>query len=238
MDQVSLWIALGAGLVSFFSPCIFPILPAYVSHLTGGRIQEQKLKVDQHLLLQRSFAFVTGFSLVFILMGASATFIGQLFTANRQLIEHISGILIIVFGLQTLGAFPFSFLMKEKKWDHQLKQPKNWFSSVLLGVAFGSGWTPCVGLTLSSILLLASSSNTFSEGMLMLTVYSFGMAIPFLLISLMMTKSVRIIRTINQYLGKISVVNGAIMIVLGLLVFTGQMTKISAYFAQYSFFTF
>lgn len=238
MEQVTLWIALGGGLLSFFSPCVFPILPAYVSHLTGGNLHEQKLRVDQSLLLQRSLAFVIGFSLVFILMGASATFIGQLFTANRQLVEHLSGILIIIFGLQMLGLFQFSFLMKDKKWDHQLKQPKNWLSSVLLGMAFGFGWTPCVGLTLSSILLLASSSSTLGQGMLMLTVYSLGMALPFLLISFMMTKSISIIRTINRYLGRLSVINGSIMVLLGLLVFTGQMTKISAYFAQFSLFTF
>lgn len=237
MEQVSLWIALGAGLLSFFSPCIFPILPAYVSHLTGGSIHEQKLQVNQRHLLQRSFAFVLGFSFVFMLMGASATFIGRLFTANHQLIEHLSGILIVAFGLQMLGVFQFSFLMKEKKWDHRLQQPKNWFSSILLGVAFGSGWTPCVGLTLSSILLLAGSSGTFGEGMLLLTVYSLGMAVPFLLISFMMTKSVSIIRTINRYLAKLTIVNGSIMIMLGLLVFTGQMTKISAYFARFTLFT-
>ncbi|MBM7702825.1 cytochrome c biogenesis CcdA family protein [Metabacillus iocasae] len=238
MEQVSLWIALGAGVLSFFSPCIFPILPAYLSHLTGGSIQEQKLQVNQRVLLQRSIAFVLGFSFVFILMGASATFLGQFFQMNRQLIEHISGILIVMFGLQMLGVLQFAFLMKEKKWDHRLEKPKNWFSSVLLGIAFGSGWTPCVGFTLSSILLLASSSGTLSEGMMLLVVYSVGMAIPFLLISFLMTKSVRIIRVINRYLGKLAIVNGSIMILLGVLVFTGQMTKISAYFARFTPFTF
>jgi len=238
MEQVSLWIALGAGVLSFFSPCIFPVLPAYVSHLTGGNIQDQKLLVHQGILVQRSVAFVLGFSLVFMLMGASATFIGQLFQENRQLVEHLSGILIVTFGLQMLGVFQLSFLMKEKKWDHRLQKPKNWFSSVLLGIAFGSGWTPCVGLTLSSILLLAGSSNTFGQGMMLLAIYSLGMAVPFLLLSLMMTKSVRIIRTINRYLGKLSIINGSIMIIMGLLVFTGQMTKISAYFARFTIFTF
>ncbi|MEM1503614.1 cytochrome c biogenesis CcdA family protein [Domibacillus sp. 8LH] len=238
MEQVTLWIALVGGLLSFFSPCVVPILPAYVSHLTGGNIQEQKLRVDASHLVQRSLAFVFGFSMVFILMGASATFIGQLFTANRPFIEQLSGILIIIFGLQMLGIFQFSFLMKDKKWDHQLKQPTSWLSSILLGMAFGFGWTPCVGLTLSSILLLASSSNTLGHGMVMLTFYSLGMALPFLLLSFMMTRSVSIIRTINRYLGRLSVINGSIMILLGLLVFTGQMTKISAYFAQFSLFTF
>ncbi|WP_110111828.1 cytochrome c biogenesis CcdA family protein [Bacillus sp. CGMCC 1.16541] len=238
MEQLSLWIALGAGVLSFFSPCIFPILPAYLSHLTGGSIQEQKLHVDQKVLLQRSIAFVIGFSIVFILMGASATFLGKFFQMNRQLIEHLSGILIVVFGMQMLGVFQFSFLLKEKKWDHRLEKPKSWFSSVLLGIAFGSGWTPCVGLTLSSILLLASSSGTLSEGMMLLVVYSVGMGIPFLTISYLMTKSVKIIRTINRYLGKLAIVNGSIMIILGLLVFTGQMTKLSSYFARLTPFTF
>ncbi|MGG0542076.1 cytochrome c biogenesis protein CcdA [Priestia aryabhattai] len=238
MDQIPLWVALGAGLFSFFSPCIFPVLPACLSHLTGGNIQNQKLQVNQKLLLQGSIAFVIGFSLVFIVMGASATFIGQLFRMNRQLIEYISGGLIILFGLQMLGIFKLSFLMKEKKWDHQLQKPTNWISSIFLGVAFGSGWTPCVGLTLSSILLLAGSSSTFIQGMLLLSIYSLGMAVPFLFISFMMTKSLRIIRIINQYLGKLSILNGSIMIVLGILMFTGQLTKISAYFSRFTIFTF
>lgn len=234
--EISFLLALGAGLLSFFSPCIFPVLPAYLSHLTGGRIQNQKLQVDQHLLFQRSVAFVLGFSLVFIAMGASATLVGQLFQANRKLIEHISGIFIVVFGLQMLGVFKFSFLMKDKKWEYKLDKPKNWFSSLLIGIAFGSGWTPCVGLTLSSILLLASASTTFTQGILLLGVYSLGMAIPFLLISFMMTKSLRIIRLINRYLGKFSIVNGSIMILLGLLIFSGQLTRISAYFAGFTIF--
>ncbi|MBM7715271.1 cytochrome c biogenesis CcdA family protein [Siminovitchia sp. FSL H7-0308] len=236
MESVSMWVAFVAGLLSFFSPCIFPVLPAYLSHLTGGNVQNQQLRVDRSLLLQRSIAFIVGFSIVFMIMGASATFVGQFFQANRKLIEHISGILIVAFGLQMLGVFQLNFLMKDRKWEHKLQKPKNWFSSVLVGVAFGSGWTPCVGLTLSTILLLASASTTVGQGMLLLGVYSLGMALPFLFISFMMTKSVRMIRSINRYLGKFSIVNGSIMILLGLMIFTGQMTKISAYFARFSVF--
>lgn len=119
-----------------------------------------------------------------------------------------------------------------------IAKTKNWISSIFLGVAFGSGWTPCVGLTLSSILLLAGSSSTFIQGVILLSIYSLGMAVPFLFISFMMTKSLRIIRIINQYLGKLSILNGSIMIVLGILMFTGQLTKISAYFSRFTIFTF
>ncbi|KRG13263.1 cytochrome C biogenesis protein DsbD [Virgibacillus soli] len=233
---MSLWIALGAGLLSFFSPCIFPVLPAYLSHLTGGNVQDQKFQVKSSLLIQRSIAFVIGFSLVFMMMGASATFLGQLFQANKKIIEHVSGIFIVVFGLQMLGVFNFSFLMKDKKWDYKLQKPKSWFSSIFIGIAFGSGWTPCVGLTLSSILLLASATTTFNQGIVLLGFYSLGMAIPFLLISFLMTKSLKIIRTINRYLGKFNTINGSVMILLGLMIFTGQMTKITAFFSQFTLF--
>ncbi len=193
-------------------------------------------QVERSVVFWRSFGFITGFSLIFILMGASASLLGGLFSEYRMYIEQIAGILIIVFGLQMMGWISFSFLMKGGK-QYQTKKKGTPFGSVLLGMAFASGWSPCVGLTLSSILLLAGASSTLTQGILLLIVYSIGLAIPFLIISLMITKTFSVMKKVNRILPKLSKINGAIMVALGLLVFSGKMQQISAYLSIFSLFS-
>jgi cytochrome c-type biogenesis protein len=178
MTQVNLLFAFSAGLISFLSPCVFPLIPAYVAHLTGSLVKDNRVQARKGLLLIRSISFIFGFSLVFVLMGASASFIGQLFAAHRDVVEKISGLFIIIFGLQMTGIFQLRFLMMGKRWDSKT-QPKGLGGSFLLGLAFGTGWTPCVGLALSSILLIAGTAATMYKGMLLLWVYSMGLGIPF-----------------------------------------------------------
>ncbi len=235
MNDIGIFFALVAGILSFFSPCVFPLLPAYITHLTGGKIEEGKILLNRKRLYFRSFGFIVGFSLVFIALGASASFIGKILMDYRIIVMQIAGFLIIIFGLQMAGLFQFKFLMREKKIETK-QGTKNVFSSVLLGMAFASGWSPCVGLALSSILLLASSSDTLNQGIHLLSSYSLGMAIPFLVISIIVSYSLKTIKRINKYLGKLSFVNGMIMIVLGFFVLSGQMQKISAWLASYSLF--
>lgn len=236
MMEVSIWFALAAGALSFFSPCVFPLLPAYVSHLTGGQARDGHMKVERSVVLLRSFGFIAGFSLIFILMGASASFLGEMFSEYRIYIEQIAGILIIVFGLQMMGWLSFSFLLKDTRSFETKKKGTAW-GSILLGMAFASGWSPCVGLTLSSILLLASASSTLTQGVALLIVYSIGLAVPFLLISLMITKTFTVMKTINRILPGLSKINGALMIILGFLVFSGKMQQISSYLSVFSFFS-
>jgi cytochrome c-type biogenesis protein len=238
MDSPTIAVAFIAGVLSFLSPCIFPLIPAYVSHLTGSFIQDNKINVEKKLLLRRSISFILGFSVVFVAMGASASFIGQFFAGNRELVERISGLLIIVFGLQMAGILTLRFLMVNKKWGNTEASKKGNGSSFLLGLAFGSGWTPCVGLALSSILLLAGSTETMYSGMFLLFVYSIGLGIPFLILSIMLTYSLGILKKINRWLPLLSVINGWILVIMGLLLFTGQLQKLSAYFAQFTFFTY
>lgn len=145
------------------------------------------------------------------------------------------GILIIIFGIQILGIFKIKFLMSEKRFIHNSSSKANSIRSFILGLAFGSGWTPCVGLALSSILLLASSTETVFSGMLLLWIYSLGLGIPFLLLSIIVTYSLNVVKKINKILPKLSLINGWVLILMGILLFTGQMQKISSYLSTFTF---
>lgn len=237
MDNVTITFAFVAGLLSFLSPCVFPLLPAYVTNLTGSTFEANKLVVSRRVLIIRSLAFIIGFSLVFIAMGTTASAIGQVLSTYRDIFIKISGILVIIFGMQMAGMIKLKFLYYEKKVKVAVEK-KNAYRSFLLGLSFGLGWTPCVSLALSSILLLASSSNTIFTGMFLLTIYSLGFGIPFLIISLLVTYSMNISKRINKYLGLLSIINGWILMTLGFLLFTGQLEKISAWLSRFTIFNF
>ncbi|RXT07931.1 cytochrome c biogenesis CcdA family protein [Ammoniphilus sp. CFH 90114] len=234
MDNISIFFAFTAGMLSFFSPCIFPLIPAYIANLTGSTVQSEKIVVPKRVLMSRSIYFILGFSLVFMLMGASASVLGQLFAEYRGILEKVSGFLIIVFGMQMAGFLSLRFLMFEKRFEVDVSRKKNNGTSFLMGLAFGTGWTPCVGLALSSILLLAGSVDTMYSGLLLLLVYSLGLGIPFLLISWMITYSLGAVRKVNKMLPRLSLINGWILISMGLLLFTGQLQKLSAWLATFT----
>lgn len=235
MENITIFFAISAGLLSFFSPCVFPLIPAYVAHLTDGTVSSGMVQTNRRVLLLRSISFILGFSVVFVLLGASASFIGQMFLDNKKLIQMLGGLLIIIFGLQMLGLLKLKFLMFEKKFTYDKPSKASSVRSFILGLAFGSGWTPCVGLALSSILLLASSTETVYSGILLLWVYSLGLGIPFLLISVIITYSLQMVKRINKLLPKLLVINGWILVIMGILLFTGQMQKISSYLSTISF---
>jgi cytochrome c-type biogenesis protein len=235
VGQVTQVVAFTAGVLSFFSPCIFPLIPAYVSHLTGAAVEQNKVQSSKGRVIFQSLLFILGFSTVFVAMGASASVIGQMLASYRDIIEKISGLFIIVFGLQMARVLNIQTFMFEKKWDGGKIRAKGILGSFLLGLAFGTGWTPCVGLTLSSILLLAGSSDTLYNGMLMLLIYSLGLGIPFLIISLLLTYSLKLMKRINRVLPTLVLVNAWIMVAMGLLLFFGQLQKISAWLAQFTY---
>ncbi|MFF2481245.1 cytochrome c biogenesis CcdA family protein [Paenibacillus sp. NPDC058071] len=236
MESMTIFFALTAGILSFFSPCVFPLLPAYIANLTGSHVDGGKMAVSKTVLMTRSISFIIGFSCVFVAMGASASMVGQFFAENRSLLEKISGMLVIVFGLQTANIINLRFLMFQKQWEVKSTHQKKSWHSFVMGLAFGSGWTPCVGLALSSILLLAGSSETMYSGLLLLMVYSLGLGIPFLLISILITYSLDVFKRVNKLLPRLSLLNGWILIGMGVLLFTGQMQKISAWLASYQLF--
>ncbi|MCC2684156.1 MAG: cytochrome biosis protein DsbD [Paenibacillaceae bacterium] len=238
MDNVTLIVAFTAGVLSFLSPCIFPLIPAYVAHLTGSLVKDNRVDVEKKLLIARSLSFILGFSIIFVVLGASASLIGQLFAEYRGAVMKISGLLIVIFGLQMARVLNFRLLMKEVKWQVKPGGNKGFVSSLLLGLAFGTGWTPCVGIALSSILLLAGSSDTMLSGMVMLFMYAIGLGVPFLIISLLITTSLNAVKRMNRFVPTLSLVNGWILTVMGILLFTGQLQKISSYLAQFTTFSF
>lgn len=239
MDVLTVMLAFAAGILSFLSPCVFPLIPAYVTHITGSAIKQNKIEVDRGLLFSRSLSFIIGFSVVFVAMGATAGLVGRLFVENREVIQKISGLLIIVFGMQMVGWLKLRMFQMNKSWDtDRFRSAGGILRSFLTGLAFGSGWTPCVGLALSSILLMASSSETLWSGVFMLAVYSLGLGVPFFLISFVLTYSTRILKKMNKYVPLLSVINGWMFIGMGFLLFSGQLQKIGAWLAKYMLFDF
>ncbi|MBU8905465.1 cytochrome c biogenesis CcdA family protein [Desertibacillus haloalkaliphilus] len=233
MTEVTIWLAFLAGVVSFLSPCIVPLVPAYLAQLTGTTISDNQIHATRKLIITRSLGFILGFTIIFLLLGASSTFIGQFFTSNRQLFEQVGGIIIVVFGLQMTGLISIRMLISEKKFSSSPKKSTSFGSSVLFGFLFGTGWSPCIGLVLGSILVLAGRSDTMTEGMLMLLVYSIGLGLPFLLVALLWSRSLNKMKKLNKLIPKIQKISGTIMIVLGILLFTGQFAVISAYLARF-----
>ena len=175
--MLELFIAFGAGLISFLSPCVLPLIPGYVSFITGSTLNEilEKKKIDLLPLI----VFSLGFSFVFIVFGATASFLGQILLQNSQILRTIAGVIIIIFSLQLIGVLNIKFLNVEKKF--YTKKSNNIFFVFIIGMAFGFGWTPCIGPILGSILALASTEETIYKAILLLSFYSLGLAIPFVL---------------------------------------------------------
>jgi cytochrome c-type biogenesis protein len=234
-ENVSLIAAFGAGFLSFISPCVLPLIPGYLSFVSGVSLEE--MRGDQAVAARRqvivtSLAFVLGFSLVFIALGASASALGRFLFRNSTLLERIAGALVIVIGLHTMGVFRLPFLETEKRLQAGTK-PKTLTGAVLVGMAFGFGWTPCIGPILSGILVLAGSKETIWEGVVMLAVYSLGLGIPFLLTALAINKFFAASSRIRKHYHAIEVTSGLLLVGIGLLLFTGQMTVITRVLTPY-----
>ncbi len=228
MDNVSFVLAFSAGLLSFLSPCVLPLVPAYVSYLTGSAVAEINTDKAKLNLLYKSIGFVIGFSIIFIIMGASVSSIGKFLITNQVILKKIGGILIIIFGLHTTGLLKIKMLYAEKRLLPFGGDKKN-ISSVFLGMAFATGWTPCIGPILASILIYAGSMETISKGILLLGVYSLGLAIPFILTALAIGNFSEYFKRFSKYLPVVSLVSGILMIVMGILIFTNKLTIISGY---------
>ena len=228
MDNVSLMLAFSAGLLSFLSPCVLPLVPAYVSYITGTTIGEVEPKKSNLYVLYKSIGFVIGFSIIFIIMGASITSLGKVFIKNQSIFRRVAGILILTFGLHTTGIFKIKLFYREKRFL-PFSNAQGAFGSILMGMAFAAGWTPCVGPILSTILVYASSMDTISSGIILLVVYSLGLAVPFILTALAIEKLSLKIRKLGKYLQIVSVVSGALMIIMGILIFTNKISILSQY---------
>jgi cytochrome c-type biogenesis protein len=237
MDQhVTLLAALAAGFLSFVSPCVLPLIPGYVSFVSGVSLEEMRgesaARASRTQVFLTSLAFVVGFSIVFVALGASATAIGKFLLAQLPLLSKIAGVVLIVFGLHTMGVFRLAFLETEKRMQAQRK-PAGPLGAMVVGIAFAFGWTPCIGPILSAILMIAAAKNSISEGVVLLAVYSLGLGIPFLLTSLAINQFFSATTRIRKHYHAIEVASGVLLVAIGLLIFTGQLTIITRYLEPY-----
>ncbi|MBE4908626.1 cytochrome c biogenesis protein CcdA [Bacillus luteolus] len=224
MADVNLFLAFGAGFLSFISPCCLPLYPAFLSYITGVSVGE--LKSDNAMLQKRSVLhtifFLLGFSLIFVMLGFGTSFLGQFFNDYQDLIRQIGAILIIFFGFVIIGVLSPKFLMKDHKFEFK-NRPTGYLGSILIGMAFAAGWTPCTGPILASVIALAASNP--GSGMVYMIAYSLGFSIPFLILSFFLGK----MQWIRRNSAKIVKVGGYTMIIMGVVLFFDWMTKIIVY---------
>jgi len=217
-----------AGLLSFFSPCILPLVPIYMGYMTGTVIGEvdspKRLKTLIHALF-----FVLGFSFVFALLGLAFGLIGSFIYPAMPYIIRIGGLILIVFGLHIMGLISIPLLHMEKRLELGHERPKNYWTSFLVGVVFAAGWTPCVGPVLSAILLLAANSQTAAQGTLLLAVYALGLGLPFLAVAGLIDIAVPALKKVNRYLRAISIVSGSLLLLMGFLLLTGLFDRVIAW---------
>ncbi len=234
MHQLNILTAFLAGLVSFVSPCVLPLVPSYLSFLTGTSLEDLKSETTSAAkgrVIAHALAFVAGFTLVFIAIGLSASAIGGIFTNNKRVVEILGGIVIIVLGLQMLGVLKIPALMMDKRVHLQPRKQSLWVS-FLVGLGFAAGWSPCIGPILSAIILLASQEK-LPQATFLLFCYSMGLAIPFLITAAAITQSLGALNRIKRYLPVIEATSGAILVVTGLIVATDQFTRVTGFVYQY-----
>ena len=232
MENVSLISAFLAGLLSFVSPCVLPLVPAYISFISG--VSLEKLRegdgggIRQNVILT-SLLFIAGFSTIFILLGASATYAGQFLLQNKVLFNRIAGVIIILFGLHVAGLFQIKFLNYEKRFNFDQK-PVGILGTYLVGLAFAAGWTPCIGPILATILVVAGNQETSGQGMILLASYSLGLAVPFFLTALAINVFFSFFNWVKRHYRVIEYISGALLVILGFLVMTNQLSRLAKYF--------
>ena len=231
MGGVSIVAAFSAGLISFLSPCVLPLVPGYISMVSGASVDELKAEDNTRVLrkvLLHSLLFIAGFSIVFISLGASATWLGQVLLSRMSLLYKVAGVIIIIFGLHLTGLLRIGFLYRDKRF-HSAGKPATALGAFVIGLAFAFGWTPCIGPILAAILGLAASQQTIGAGITLLAVYSLGLAIPFLLTSLGINRFLRFYDRFRVHLRQVEVFSGVILILLGAMIYTNQFTRLSGY---------
>ena len=221
-------IAFGAGLISFLSPCVLPLIPGYISYISGQSLQEilNQKKINFFPLI----LFCLGISTVFVLLGASASFLGQTLLQNSEILRIVAGIVIIIFSLQLIGIINIPYLNFEKRFD--AKESRNILFPYVIGVAFGFGWTPCIGPILGSILALASIEETLSRAVILLILYSLGLAIPFVLSGYLIQRFLLFSKNFRKNINIISKIGGIILLVTGILILTNQLQAIGFYIIE------
>ncbi len=227
--MLELFIALSAGLVSFLSPCVLPLIPGYVSYISGSSLNE--LMESKEINIFPIILFSFGFSIVFISFGATATYLGSLVLDYSYELRIIAGSLIIIFSLHIMGLLNIKFLNYEKRINSNIK-PSN-FGSILIGMAFGFGWTPCIGPILGSILALAATEDSINKGILLLLFYSLGLAIPFILSGYLIQRFMIFSKNLKNKMNLISKIGGGLLLITGILMITNQLQALGFYLLRY-----
>jgi len=227
--MIELLIAFGAGLISFLSPCVLPLIPGYISFITGNSLNE--LLESKKINIRPLILFTLGFSTVFIIFGAAASYLGQVLLQNSETLRIIAGLIIIIFSLQLIGIININFLNFEKK-IYTKKNNNIWFSFII-GMAFGFGWTPCIGPILGSILALASTEETIFKAIILLSFYSLGLAIPFILSGYLMQRFLMFSKNFKKNINLVTKGGGVILLITGALILTNQLQILGYYILNY-----
>ncbi|MBZ0155452.1 MAG: cytochrome c biogenesis protein CcdA [Alphaproteobacteria bacterium] len=227
--DVSFPLAFAAGVLSFLSPCVLPLVPAYVSFITGLSLEELKSSPRLSRTMGTTLAFVFGFSTIFIALGASSSLLGNLLLQYQDAIRIVGGILTVIFGLFMAGVVKLDFLMRERRF-HISEGPAGYVGAFLIGMSFAAGWTPCIGPILGTILIYAGSQASASFGLKLLSVYSLGLAIPFILSSLAVNALLSNTRKLQRFMRIIMIVSGLILIAFGIMLLTNKTAQLSGLF--------
>ncbi|MBS1252811.1 MAG: Protein DipZ [Anaerolineales bacterium] len=229
-ENVTFVVAILAGLFSFLSPCVLPLVPAYIGYLSGATVTAEGVGVSgRRDTFLHSVGFVLGFSLIFVLLGVTAWSIGDLLYTSLPWLERIGGVVLILFGIALTGVLKVPFLYTQKRIEVKINPSLGYASSFIVGVFFGAGWTPCVGPILGGILILASGASTATQGALLLGAYSLGLGIPFLLVGAAFNAASDTIRRLNRGSNWVSIASGVVLILLGVAVLTGQLQTLARY---------
>lgn len=218
--SVGVAISFAAGLLSFLSPCVLPLVPSYITFVTGLSLED--VQRSRHLALVHALLFVCGFTLVFLVMGATATALGRLLGYNREWLSRVGGVLVIVLGLYLLGVFNFGALSRDRRF-HIANKPLGYLGSLLVGMAFAAGWTPCIGPILGAVLTYTASSADLNRGLGLLLAYSLGLAVPFLLAALMIDRFIVVFQRYRGAMVWTSRIAGGLLVVVGVLMVTDVM---------------
>ncbi len=221
-----------AGLLSFLSPCVLPLIPSYITYITGLSFADLQDQHPSHLIRRKtlihSVAFILGFTTVFVLLGASATYLGSFLHTHAALIRKIGGILVVLLGAHVAGLLPIRLLLGEKRISIR-NRPAGFAGSFLVGIAFATGWTPCIGPILAAILMVAATEEKVYQGILLLLLYSLGLGIPFFLSSLAMNQFLDVFNRFKRHIRTFEIITGIFLMIIGILIYSNWLSRLSGY---------
>lgn len=221
-----------AGLLSFLSPCVLPLIPSYITYITGLSFADLQAEHPSHVIRQKTVLhalfFICGFTVVFVLLGASATYIGSFLNHNASYIRKAGGILLIMLGIHVTGLMPLKFLLGEKRVTIKHK-PSGYAGSFLVGIVFAAGWTPCIGPILAAILAVAAAEESIYQGVILLLLYSLGLGVPFFLSALAMHKFLLVFNRFKKYIRLFEIITGVFLMLVGVLIYSNWLSRLSGY---------